>query len=365
MLDADRDAQLAHRLLQIAARNPVGKYGERLMCAGRRRRCVGPVAVPALLAADVLVDVETARALTRSAPPAPSTGERRRLEGRWMRRGGACVDARDHLSGLAAQAQLGRTNPATQCFVNSLCHRRMHSDAVALLDLDQYVERRRRLAFEHRLLRSATARLLVREGDGLDATHQVVERRVDQEVVEIRAVRGAHQLHAALRDGARRGSLELRADLVDHDALRHVILDGLDHHRVLEHRGAHLHATGAADSRVRYVAVAGDLVRRVDDDHALAAFVRKDAGALTQHSCLPDTRRAEQQDRLPADHDVFDDVDGSRDRASHTAGQPDHLARAIAYRADAVQGPFDARPVVVAEVTDALDHVFDVRVPDV
>ena len=110
-------------------------------------------------------------------------------------------------------------------------------------------------------------------------------------------MRGADELDAALGDGARRVRLELGADLVDDDDLGHVVLDGLDHHRVLEGGRAHLHAAGAADGRVRDVAVAGDLVGGVDDDDALVEVVGQDARGLAQHRRLADAGTAHDEDR--------------------------------------------------------------------
>ena len=92
-------------------------------------------------------------------------------------------------------------------------------ELVLLLDLDDHVEGRRRLALEHRLLRAAPARLLVGERDRLDAADEVRERRVLQQVLERVAVRGGDELHAALGDGARRERLCCGADLVDDDHL--------------------------------------------------------------------------------------------------------------------------------------------------
>ncbi len=73
-------------------------------------------------------------------------------------------------------------------------------------------------------------------------------------------MRRCDELHASLGDRAGRCCFELRTDLVDDDHLRHVVFDGLDHHRVLEERRPHLHAPGAPDSGVRDVAVAADFV---------------------------------------------------------------------------------------------------------
>ncbi len=142
-----------------------------------------------------------------------------------------------------------------------------------------------------------------------------------EQVVEVGAVRGAHQLHAALGDGARRHRLQRGADLVDDDDLGHVVLHRFDHHRVLLRRGAHLHAPRAADPGVRDVAVATDLVAGVDDHNALAAFVAEHPCALAQHGRLADAGRPEQQDRLPVDDDVLDDVDRAGDGAADATGE--------------------------------------------
>ena len=86
----------------------------------------------------------------------------------------------------------------------------------------------------------------------LDAADQVRQRRVQHQVFERVAVRGGDELHAALGDRARRGRLELGADLVDDDDLGHVVLDRLDHHRVLQRR-----ACGTCMRRARPMAGCG------------------------------------------------------------------------------------------------------------
>ena len=191
---------------------------------------------------------------------------------------------------LVAPAQLGRDGIAAQQRIDGLGDVAVDRDPLAVLDLDDHVERRRRLALEHALLRPPPARLLVAEGDALDAADQVGQRRVEHQVVEVVAVRRADQLHAALGDRPCRLRLELGADLVDDDDLRHVVLDRLDHHLVLDRRGANLHPARLADRRVGDVAVAGDLVRGVDDDDPLAEVVGEDARGLAQHRRLADAR---------------------------------------------------------------------------
>ena len=201
---------------------------------------------------------------------------------------------------LVAPAQLWRDGLAAQQRVDGLGHVAVDEHLLAVLDLDDDVERRRRLALEHALLRPSAARLLVAEGDALDAADEVGQRRVEHQVVEVVAVRRPDQLDAALGDRARGLRLELGPDLVDDDDLGHVVLDRLDHDLVLQGRGADLHPPGLADGRMRDVAVAGDLVRGVDDDDALAEVVGEDAGGLAQHRRLADAGPAHDQDRLPA-----------------------------------------------------------------
>ena len=76
-------------------------------------------------------------------------------------------------------------------------------DPLAVDDLDDDVEGRRRLALEDALLGPPPARLLVAEGDALDPADQVGQGRVEHQVVEVVAVRRADQLDAALGDGPR------------------------------------------------------------------------------------------------------------------------------------------------------------------
>ena len=126
----------------------------------------------------------------------------------------------------------------------------------------------------------------------------------------------------------------------------------------------HLHPPRLADRRVRDVAVAGDLVGRVDHDHALALLVGEHAGGLAEHRRLADAGPAHDQDRLPGLHEVRDDLDRPVDRAPDPAGQAHDLAAPVADRADAVERALDAGAVVVPEHPDVVDDVRDVRLRD-
>ena len=189
-------------------------------------------------------------------------------------------------------------------------------------------------------------RLIVTERDGLDAADEVGQRRVHDQVLERVAVRRGDELDAAFGDRSRGGSLEVGTDFVDDDYLGHVVLDGLDHHLVLQLRGGDLHSPRAANAGMGDIAVAGDLVRRVDDDDALVHFVREEAGDLAQHRRLADAGPAEEQDALPFAHKVFDDADGAENGAADAAGQADDAPFAVTDARDAVQRALDAGAVV-------------------
>ena len=239
----------------------------------------------------------------------------------------------------------------------------MDRQPVAIVNLDDDVERRRRLALEHGLARAAPARFFVGERHRADAADQVGERRVHQQVLERLPVRGADQRDAALGDRARGDGLGLGADLVDDDDFGHVVFDRFDHHGVLQGRVGDLHAPREPDAGMRNVAVAGDFVRGIDDDDALAVF-GKHARALAQHRRLSRRRGARAGRSTCRCAARRADVDRSVDGASDAARQPDDLAGAIADRADAMQRLLDAGAVVGAERRDARADVRDIFVRD-
>ncbi len=265
---------------------------------------------------------------------------------------------------LVAPAQLGRDGVPAQQRIDRVGDVAVDRHAVTILDLDDHVEGGRRLALQHALLRPAAAGLVIAQRHALDPADEVGQGRVQHEVVEVVAVGRADQLDTALGDGPGGLRLQLGPDLVDDDDLGHVVLDRLDHHLVLHRWRADLHPAGLADRGMRDVAVAGDLVRRVHDDHALAEVVGEHPCGLAQHRRLADARPAHDQRRLPGLHEVRDDVDRPVDRAPDPAGQSDDLAAPIADRRDPVEGPLDPRPVVVPERPDVVHHVCDVRLTD-
>src|ERR1700676_2751699 len=99
---------------------------------------------------------------------------------------------------------------------------------------------------------------------------------------------------------------------------------------------------------MRHVAVAGNLVGRVDDDDAFAIF-GEHTRALAQHRRLADAGTAQQTNRFPAANHVEHDVDRAVHGAPDAAREAYDAPRAVADRADAVQRLFDAGAVVTAE----------------
>ena len=286
-------------------------------------------------------------------------GDRRQHPRLWDRRGRS-FDA--HLAAGVARPDFRLERPAAQDRVDRCGHVVVYGHPLAVLDLDQDVERRRRPALQHRFLGAAPAGLLIAQRHALDAADQIRKGGVDQEVLQRDAVGGAHQLDPAFGDCARRRGLQLAADLVDDDDLRHVVFDRLDHNLVLELRPGHLHPPGLADGRMGDVAVPADLVGGVHHDHP-GAFAQ-DAGGLAQQRGLADARPAQQQDALPGLGDVFDDVDDAVDGASHAAGQADDAPLPVANTRDAMQGALDARAVITGELADAGDHVAQILFAD-
>jgi hypothetical protein len=257
--------------------------------------------------------------------------------------------------------QLGGDGIAPQQRIDGLGDIAVDRDPLAVLDLDDHIEGRRRLALEYALLRPPPPRLLVTERHALDPADQIRQRGVEHQVVEVVAVRRPDQLHAAFGDRPGGGSFEFRADLVDDDDLRHVVLDRLDHDLVLERRCTDLHPARLADRRVGDIAVTGDLVRRIDHDDALAEVVGEHPGGLAQHRRLADARPPHDQDGFPGLDEVRDDLDRPIDGATDPQRQPDDLAVPVADRADPMERPLDPGAVVVSERADVIDDERDVR----
>ncbi len=232
----------------------------------------------------------------------------------------------------------------------------MHDDFIAIDDLDHDVEGRRRLAFENGFLGTASPCLFVRKGDGLNAAHQVGQRRIEHQVFEGITVSGAYQLHTALGDRAGSHRFQLGAYLVDHYHLRHVVFDRLDHYVMLGRGRRNLHATSAPDRGVRDVAIPGNLVAGVNDNDALAKLIGEHPRSLPEQRGFADSRPPQQQHTLARFNQVTDDRDRAIDGPSDPAGKADDLASAITDCRNAMECALDPGSVVVAEIAYPAAH---------
>ena len=106
-------------------------------------------------------------------------------------------------------------------------------------------------------------------------------------------MRSSNQLHPAFCDRARRLSLQLPADLINHDRFGIVIFHGFDHHLMLQGGFGDLHTACAANRRVGDIAVSANFIRSVNDNHALA--ICQDASCFSQHGRLTNSRPSKQQ----------------------------------------------------------------------
>ena len=210
--------------------------------------------------------------------------------------------------------------------------------------------------FLHGLLGTATARLLIAQGYRLNAADQVAEGGVLEQIAKGVAMGRGHQHHAPLGDRAGRLGLQLRADLIDHDDLGHVVFHRLDHHLVLQLRPGHLHAPGPADGGVGDVAITGDLVAGVDHHHPPLQLIGQDPGDLAQGRGFAHPRPPHQQQRLARVKQVPHHRHRAVNGPAHPAGEANDLAGAIADGADAMQGALNSGPVVAAEGPQLLNH---------
>ena len=139
-----------------------------------------------------------------------------------------------------------------------------------------------------------------------------------------------------------------------------MVLDGLDHHRMLLYRRRDLHPPGPADTGMGDVAVAPDLVGGVDHHNPLVGVVGQYPGHLPEHRRLAHARAAQQEDAIAGEDQVLDDLDGAVDGATDAERKPDYLVVAIADCRDTVECALYPGAVVSTEAPDALEDVLDV-----
>src|SRR5215472_13357239 len=129
----------------------------------------------------------------------------------------------------------------------------MNYEKVLVLNLDQYIEGRRRFSLEHRLLSPTAPGFFIGQRDRLNAADQVGKGGIQHQVLECVSVNRRDELNTPFGDSASGEGLLGRAYLVDYDHFGHVILDSFDHDGVLELWFRYLHSARAPDACVRNV----------------------------------------------------------------------------------------------------------------
>ena len=149
VLNPDRHVQLADGLLQVVAADAIRKDGHRLVQTARARRFQG---------------------LAHGG----------RAHRHWRGLG----DPRHDGAVRPADPHLRRLERPPQRRVDDFRQRLVDGQPIAIVNLNEDIKRGRRLALEHRLLRPTAARLFVGQRDRLDAAQQIVQRRIDEKVLE-------------------------------------------------------------------------------------------------------------------------------------------------------------------------------------
>ena len=157
----------------------------------------------------------------------------------------------------------------------------MHDQFLPTLLLNHHIEGRWSFTLQDALLSVAPPCLLVSEGHGLNAPHEIGERGVDEQVTKRVAMSSCHKLYTALSDSTRRGGFQLCANLIYDDYLGHVVFDRFDHYRVLFCCACHLHAASTTNAVMGNISITRDFIRGIDDNHAFIGFVREDASYFT------------------------------------------------------------------------------------
>src|SRR5215813_11296060 len=119
----------------------------------------------------------------------------------------------------------------------------------------------------------ATACLFITECYRLDTANKVRKGGIHEQISEGIAMCRCHELHTTFCNCASCSGLQLGANLVNDDHLRHVIFDCLDHHGMLLRCPCDLHPTCTTDTRVWDIAITCDFVGGIYHHHALICLI--------------------------------------------------------------------------------------------
>jgi hypothetical protein len=115
---------------------------------------------------------------------------------------------------------------------------------------------------------------------------------------------------------------------------------------------------------MRNVAVAGDLVGRIDHNHALAKIVGEYTSDFPQHRRFADAWTPKKEGALARLDQVANDARGPIYRPSDPTGETDDASLAITNRADSVERAFDSSAVITAKIAQLSDYPFNIGLAD-
>jgi hypothetical protein len=218
---------------------------------------------------------------------------------------------------MCTLANLGTRLLPSEELIDNLCNIVVDGELVYIENFDHDIKCWRSFPLKHTLLSSTPPSLLITECNGLNATNEVAQRRIEHKIFKRVAVCRAYKLDTALGDGARGKGFLLGTDFIDDHNLRHVVFNGFYHDGMLKLRSLYLHPACATDGWMRDVAITGNFVGCIHDNHTAAKLIGDDACGLPKLSGFTHAGASEEEDRLSAFYDVPDDVDCSVDTSAN------------------------------------------------
>src|SRR6266571_3471121 len=98
-----------------------------------------------------------------------------------------------------------------------------------------------------------------------------------------------------------------------------MILDSLNHHRVLFSGASDLHTPGTTDTGMWNIAIASNLVGGINHHYTLVGLIGQHASNLAQQGSFSYTWATENQDGLTLFDDITDQGNTAKYRATNTA----------------------------------------------
>jgi hypothetical protein len=230
---------------------------------------------------------------------------------------------------LCALANLRTGLLPTEELIDNLSDIVVDSELVYIENFDNDIKCRRSFPLEHTLLGSTPPSLFITECNGLDAADQVTERRVEHQIFKRIAMSCTNKLYTAFSDGSRGKGFLLGTDFIDDHNLGHVVFNGFNHDGMLKLRSLYLHPACASDGWMWDVAISGDFVGCIHDDHPAAKLIGDDARSLPKLSGFTNAWATKEEDGLSAFDNIPDDVNRSVDASANAARQANDFILAV------------------------------------